>query len=106
MAVELVDIDPWVDVMQVRLDERLPTTCGGAVGYLDDDGLRWVLLDPHLPWRRPADPATIVEWADGFVDEHRFITPRAIVEQLGVPLEEARGAFWLVCVEWWPTAIS
>ena len=101
MDSRIVRIDPWIESIQPRLVNDLPPACAGACTVYEDD-VRWVLLDPHTPWRSPGGRANDwAVWCAEFVEEHGVITVRNVAEHFGVPEEEARGGFWLVALECW-----
>ena len=97
----LVDVSSWLDDLEVRFATDLPSACGGAVTWIDDDAVRWVLLDPGERWRPPDEVESWVSWCAGFLDAHRWLTAAKVAEHFVVPIEEARGSYWLAAIEWW-----
>ena len=103
MAAALADIEPWRDVMEVRVVPGLPTEAGGAVAHRTPDDRRWVLVDPDLHWRRPDVMRLhdlIYHGAD-LLDLDHYCSAVDITEHFAMPIEEARGVFWVAAIEWW-----
>ena len=102
MTATFVEIGKWVDEIEVRLVDDLPAACGGAVAHLDDEGTRWVLLEPWSEWRYPdGDLDEWAAWSAGEVEETGWVTAPRVAEHFGVTTEEARGGFWMCAIEWW-----